>query len=49
MKQLRFDLTIRKIEGRQYIEIKCSGQLERLVIDEVIRQAPYIAGQVITF
>ena len=46
--QLGFDLTILKAEGRQYIEIKRSGQLERLVIDEVMRRAPCIAGRATT-
>lgn len=46
--QLGFDPTIVKAEGRRYIEIKRSGQLERLVIDEVMRRAPCIAGRATT-
>lgn len=46
--QLGFDPTILKAEGRRYIEIERSGQLERLVIDEVMRRAPCIAGRATT-
>ena len=43
-KQLGFDLTILKAEGRQYIEIEHNGQLERLVIDKMTKWAPCTAG-----
>lgn len=44
-KQLGFDLTILKAEGRQYIEMERNGQLERLVIDKMTKWAPCTAGQ----
>lgn len=33
---------------RGYIEIERNGQLDRLVIDEVMKKAPYIAGRATT-
>lgn len=38
--QLGFDPTILEAEGRRYIEIERNGQLERVVIDEVMKRAP---------
>lgn len=46
--QLGFDPTIFEAEGRRDIEIERNGQLERLIIDEVMRRAPCIAGRVTT-
>lgn len=46
--QLGFDPTIFKAEGRRYIEIQRNRQLERLIIDEVMRRAPCIAGRATT-
>lgn len=45
---LGFDPTILEAEGRRYIEIERNGQLERLVIDEVMKRAPCIAGRATT-
>lgn len=46
--QLGFDHTILKAEGRRYIDIERNGQLERLVIDEVMKRAPCNAGRATT-
>lgn len=46
--QLGFGPTILKAQGRGYIEIERNGQLDRLVIDEVMKRAPCIAGRATT-
>ena len=46
--QLGFDPTILKAAGRRYIEIERNGQLERLVIDKVMKRASCIAGRATT-
>jgi hypothetical protein len=46
--QLGFDPTIISVKGKRYIEIERDGQRERLIIDEVIRRAPCIAGRATT-
>ncbi|KAF9784250.1 hypothetical protein IL306_007718 [Fusarium sp. DS 682] len=42
---LGFDPTIVSSEGRRYIEIERNGQTERLIIDELIKRAPCVAGR----
>jgi hypothetical protein len=46
--QLGFDPTVVSVKGQRYIEIGRGGQTERLIIDEVIRRAPCIAGRATT-
>lgn len=46
--ELGFDPTIITADGRRYIEIKRNGQRERLIIDEVMKRAPCIAGRATT-
>ncbi|KAH8655712.1 hypothetical protein BX600DRAFT_552924 [Xylariales sp. PMI_506] len=46
--QLGFDPTIITKDARCYIEIYPDGKMERLIIDEVIRRAPCIAGRATT-
>ncbi|KAK9446145.1 serine/threonine-protein kinase Sgk2 [Metarhizium brunneum] len=45
---LGFDPTIVTTSGQKYIEIERNGQTECLVIDEVIKRAPCIAGRATT-
>ncbi|TWU73732.1 hypothetical protein ED733_000593 [Metarhizium rileyi] len=45
---LGFDPTIITTSGQKYIEIERNGQTERLIIDEVIKRAPCIAGRATT-
>ncbi|KAI1461839.1 hypothetical protein F4805DRAFT_475192 [Annulohypoxylon moriforme] len=47
--QLRFNPTIITSGSKQYIKIDRNGIRERLVIDVVIRRAPYIAGRTTTY
>jgi hypothetical protein len=46
--ELGFDPTIIKSDGERYIEIERDGQTQRLVIDEVMKRAPCIAGRATT-
>jgi hypothetical protein len=46
--QLGFDPTILAANGKRYIEIKQNNQTERLIIDELIKRAPCIAGRATT-
>ncbi|EFW18795.1 conserved hypothetical protein [Coccidioides posadasii str. Silveira] len=48
LEQLGFNLTIITIGGQHYIEIEKYGGKERLIIDDVIRQACCITGQATT-
>lgn len=43
--KLGFDPKIATSNGKRYIEIERRGQTERLIIDEVMRRAPCIAGR----
>ncbi|KAH8754110.1 serine/threonine-protein kinase Sgk2 [Diaporthe sp. PMI_573] len=43
-----FDPTIITSDGKQYIEIKRDGQTQRLIIDDVMKRAPCIAGRATT-
>ncbi|KAM5342897.1 hypothetical protein ACJ41O_013863 [Fusarium nematophilum] len=45
---LGFDPTIIKSDGERYIEIERDGQTQRLIIDEVMKRAPCIAGRATT-
>ncbi|KAF5131576.1 hypothetical protein E5D57_007931 [Metarhizium anisopliae] len=45
---LGFDPTIVTTSGQKYIEIERNGQTECLIIDEVIKRAPCIAGRATT-
>ncbi|KAH7304473.1 hypothetical protein B0I35DRAFT_445302 [Stachybotrys elegans] len=45
---LGFDPTIVSSEGRRYIEIERNGQTERLIIDELMKRAPCVAGRATT-
>jgi hypothetical protein len=46
--QLGFDPTIIKVDGKRCIDIKRNGQQERLIIDEMVKHAPCIAGRATT-
>lgn len=46
--QLGFDPTIFECKGRRYIEIIKNGQQERLVLRELIKRAPCVAGRATT-
>jgi hypothetical protein len=46
--ELGFDPTIITADGRRYIEIERNSQRERLIIDEVMKRAPCIAGRATT-
>ncbi|KAK7407904.1 hypothetical protein QQX98_009915 [Neonectria punicea] len=46
--RLGFDPTIITSNGERYIEIKRDGQTQRLIIDEVMKRAPCIAGRATT-
>ncbi|KAH6716220.1 hypothetical protein BKA61DRAFT_631655 [Leptodontidium sp. MPI-SDFR-AT-0119] len=46
---LGFDSTTIIADGRRYIEIERNGQRERLIIDEVMKRAPCIAGRATTY
>jgi hypothetical protein len=46
--ELGFDPIIIIADGRRYIEIKRNSQRERLIIDEVMKWAPCIAGRATT-
>jgi hypothetical protein len=45
---LGFDPTIITSDGERYIEIERDGQTQRLIIDEVMKRAPCIAGRATT-
>lgn len=45
---LGFDPTIITSGGQRYIEIERDGQIERLIIDKVMKRAPCIAGRATT-
>ena len=47
--QLGFDPTILILDGNQYIKIVHNSQTKRLILNEVIKQARYIAGWAITY
>ena len=46
--QLKFDPIILTLDGKWYIEIVCNDQTERLILNEFIKQAHYIANQATT-
>jgi hypothetical protein len=46
--QLGFDPTIVTVGDKQYIEIKRGNDIERLVIDQVIKRVPCVAGRATT-
>ena len=46
--QLGFDPTILVLDGIRYIEIVRNDQTERLIIDELMRRAPCVAGRATT-
>jgi hypothetical protein len=46
--QLGFDPTIVEMEGKRYIDIVRKGQKERLVLRELIKRAPCVAGRATT-
>jgi hypothetical protein len=46
--QLGFDPTIFKAKSKRYIDITRNGQKERLVLDELIKLAPCVAGRATT-
>jgi hypothetical protein len=46
--QLGFDPTILMSEGKRYVEIIRNGEKERLIIDELMKRAPCVAGRAIT-
>ncbi|KAG9229575.1 hypothetical protein BJ875DRAFT_537638 [Amylocarpus encephaloides] len=46
--ELEFDPTIISEEGRRYIEIERNGQMERLIINRVMKRARCIAGRATT-
>jgi hypothetical protein len=46
--QLRFNPTILMSEGKRYVEIIRNGEKERLIIDELMKRAPCVAGRAIT-
>lgn len=46
--QLRFNPTIITSGGERYIDIERLGKTERLIIDESMKRAPYIAGRATT-
>ncbi|KAH6883929.1 serine/threonine-protein kinase Sgk2 [Thelonectria olida] len=45
---LGFDPTIITSDGERYIEIERDGQTQRIIIDEVMKRAPCIAGRATT-
>jgi hypothetical protein len=45
---LGFDPTIISSEGQRYIEIERNGEPERLIIDELMKRAPCVAGRATT-
>ena len=47
--QLGFDPTIITVNGKRYIQIERDDQKERLIIEELIKRAPCIAGQATTY
>jgi len=46
--QLGFDPTIITADGKRFIQIERNGQQERLIIDELMKRAPCIAGRATT-
>jgi hypothetical protein len=46
--QLGFDPTILMSEGKRYVEIMRNGEKERLIIDELMKRAPCVAGRATT-
>jgi len=46
--QLGFDPTIIKVDGKRFIHIKRNDQQERLIIDEMVKHSPCIAGRATT-
>ena len=46
--ELGFDPTIITADGWRYIEIERNGNRERLIIDEVMKRAPCVAGRATT-
>ncbi|KAF2809182.1 uncharacterized protein BDZ99DRAFT_463980 [Mytilinidion resinicola] len=46
--QLGFDSTIIAAESERYIETERNNKKERLIIDEVMKRAPCVAGRATT-
>ena len=42
--QLGFDPTILISDGKRYIEVVRNNQTERLILNKLIKRAPYITG-----
>lgn len=42
--QLGFDPSIKESDGQKYIEITRNGEKERLILDDLMRRAPSVAG-----
>ena len=47
--QLRFNPTIVTLDGKRYIKVVRNNQTERLILNKLIKWAPYIAGQATTY
>ena len=46
--QLRFNPTILTLDGKRYIKVVRNNQTKRLILNKLIKRAPYITGQATT-